>query len=450
MDKKLEEIKEELDTKIAELEKAKSIGILGGSKSTSDEARLMGAFGASSLEKLLNTNVADSRFAHVGENAKATILAIKRDLDISRAIGQIFHGAELDSEARCGRVKGVLDNSFAREVDLKGRLKSFDSATSGSGLEFVPTLVASNFIAEYELLKKVQGLFKSLNMPSAVWEVPVQTKVTTARLVGEGAAATDASFGSDKLTMTAKKFTEYFALPEELDADSAASILSLARADIIESQARSIESAILQGDSSNTHMDSDVTAADDARKAWKGLRKIALDASSTVDFTGAGVTKAGLDAMRKKMSKYGVNPNELVYICGPSAYSQMLNIDEVTSVDKIGSAASMLTGALSMYRGSPVVVSEFVREDLSDAAVYDGTTTNRTFLLLVNAKRFYMGQRAPIRVMVKQDARPEYDRWQLVSYQRAAFVGHKQAGESLAGGGTSAERSVVIGIDVLS
>jgi len=450
MDKKLEEMKVELDSKIAELEKMKSVGILGQAKSTSDEARLMGAFGASSLEKLMSTNVADDRFAHVSENAKATVLAIKRDLDVSRAIGQIFHGAELDSETRHGRVKGVLDNSFAREVDLKGRLKAFGSTVVGAGDELVPTLVASNFIEEYELLKKVQGLFKSLNMPSATWELPLQTKVTTARLVGEGAAATDVNFGTDKAVMTAKKFSEYFVLPEELDADSAAPILSLARSEIIEAQARAIEKAILEGDISASHMDSDVLGADDARKAWKGLRKAALAAASSVDFAGGGVTKLGLDAMRKKMSKYGVNPSELVYLVGSSAYSQMLNIDEVTSIDKIGSAATMVKGALSMYRGSPIVVSEFIREDLNDAGVHDGVTTNRTYLLLVNAKRFYMGQRAPIKVMVKQDARPEFDRWQLVSYQRCAFVGHKQAGEALAGGGTSAERSVIIGIDILS
>lgn len=450
MDKKLEEIKVELDSKISELEKAKSIGILGQSKSNSDEVRLMNAFGANSIDKLMSTNVAETRFKHVNDNSKAAVLALKQDLDIARAIGQMFHGGELDRDGTPGRVKNIFESNFAREVDLKGRFKAFGSGVVGAGDELVPTLISANFIEEYELVKKVQGLFKSLNMPSATWEVPVQTKVTTARLIGEGAAATDTNFGTDKLVMSAKKFSEYFLLPEELDADSAAPVLALARAEVIEAQARAIERAILEGDISGTHMDSDVVAADDARKAWKGLRKAALAAASTVDFTGGGVTKVGLDAMRKKMGKYGVNPNELVYLAGSSAYSQMLNIDEVTSIDKVGSMATLVKGALSMYRGSPVVVSEFIREDLSDAGVHDGVTTNRTYLLLVNAKRFYMGQRAPIKVQIKPDARAEYDRWQLVSYQRCSFVGHKQAGEALAGGGTSAERSAVIGIDILS
>lgn len=450
MDKKLEEIKSELDSKIAEIEKAKSVGILGTTKSTSDEARIMNAFGASGIDRLVSVNVCDPRYKHVSEDTKAAVLALKQDLDISRAMAQMFHGAEIDRDGNPGRVKNLFDSSYAREVDLKNRMKAFGSTVVGAGDELIPTLVSANFISEYELLKKVQGAFKSMNMPSATWELPVQTKVTTARLVGEGAAMTDANFGTDKLIMESKKFSEYFILPEELDADSAPGILALARAEVIEAQARAIEKAILEGDVSAPHMDSDVLAADDARKAWKGLRKAALAAGSTVDFAGAGLGKTGLDAMRKKMGKYGVNPKELVLILGASGYSQALNISEVSTIEQFGSAATILTGALAVYRGSPVMVSEFIREDLNDAGVHDGVTTNRTYAILVNAKRFYMGQRAPIKVQVKPDARAEYDRWQLVSYQRCSFVGHKQAGEALAGGGTSAERSVVIGIDILA
>jgi len=61
-----------------------------------------------------------------------------------------------------------------------------------------------------------------------------------------------------------------------------------------------------------------------------------------------------------------------------------------------------------------------------------------------------MGMRRPIRVRVAQDPRAEFDRWQLVSYTRQAFTGHKQAGETYADGSTSAERSVVAGINLLA
>ena len=69
---------------------------------------------------------------------------------------------------------------------------------------------------------------------------------------------------------------------------------------------------------------------------------------------------------------------------------------------------------------------------------------------LVNIDRFMMCMRRPIRVRVAQDPRAEYDRYQLVSYTRQAFTGHKQAGETYASGTESKERSSVMGINLLA
>ena len=266
----------------------------------------------------------------------------------------------------------------------------------------------------------------------------------------EGAAATDANFGTEKIQFSAPELVEYYLLPEELNEDSAPAILELARQDVLAAQIRAVEDAIINGDLSGTHMDSDTVAASSNRKAWKGLRKMALAASSTVSFSGAGVSKTGLDAMRKLMGKFGTNPKELAWVVGPSAYAQMQNIDEVSTLEKFGPQATILSGALAVFRGIPIVVSEFVREDLNASGVHDGVTTNLTVAHLANIRRFYLGRRRPIRVKVQQDGRAEYDRWQLVSYQRVDFKGHKQAGESYAGGETSTERSSVLGINILA
>ena len=154
--------------------------------------------------------------------------------------------------------------------------------------------------------------------------------------------------------------------------------------------------------------------------------------------------------MRKQMGKYGTSPKELAWVVGPSVYAQMLNIDEVATLEKFGPQATILSGALAVFRGIPIIVSEFVRENLNASGVYDGTTTNRTVCHLANIRRFYLGLRRPIRVKVQQDARAEYDRWQLVSYQRLDFKGHKQSGEAYAGGASSSERSSVLGINILA
>lgn len=456
LEKRLAEFESKVQSAVGEIEKAKSAGLVGGStsfsnRSNSDEQKLLASFGASNVKQLLEVNVAHPRFAHVNDNLKSAVMQLKKDMDIARMSAQIFGGQAQDrDDDRPAHVKGVLETPFARMVDLKARLKSFGSTVAGDGDEWVPTAISASYIEEYELEKKLAAAFREIPMSSNPFELPVQYGVTKARLIGEGAAATDANFGTEKIQFSAPKLVEYYLLPEELNEDSAPAILELARQDVLAAQLRAVEDAIINGDTTGTHMDSDTTSSSSNRKAWKGLRKLALEASSTVSFSGAGVTKAGLDSMRKLMGKYGTNPKELAWVVGPSAYAQMLNIDEVATVEKFGPQATILSGALAVFRGIPIVVSEFIREDVNASGVYDGTTVNRTVAHLANIRRFYLGRRRPIRVKVQQDARAEYDRWQLVSYQRVDFKGHKQSGQTYAGGETSSERSSILGINILA
>lgn len=456
LEKRLAEFESKVQSAVGEIEKAKSAGLVGGStsfsnRSNSDEQKLLASFGASNVKQLLEVNVAHPRYAHVNDNLKSAVMQLKKDMDIARMSAQIFGGQAQDrDDDRPAHVKGVLETPFARMVDLKARLKSFGSTVAGDGDEWVPTAISASYIEEYELEKKLAAAFREIPMSSNPFELPVQYGVTKARLIGEGAAATDANFGTEKIQFSAPKLVEYYLLPEELNEDSAPAILELARQDVLAAQLRAVEDAIINGDTTGTHMDSDTTSSSSNRKAWKGLRKLALEASSTVSFSGAGVTKTGLDAMRKLMGKYGTNPKELAWVVGPSAYAQMLNIDEVATVEKFGPQATILSGALAVFRGIPIVVSEFIREDVNASGVYDGTTVNRTVAHLANIRRFYLGRRRPIRVKVQQDARAEYDRWQLVSYQRVDFKGHKQSGQTYAGGETSSERSSILGINILA
>ena len=183
--------------------------------------------------------------------------------------------------------------------------------------------------------------------------------------------------------------------------------------------------------SDGTHIDSDTQAgaADLAEKAWAGLRREAIASSAnggTFDFANAAVTDASLRSLRAQMKKFGSYPSDLMWIVGPVVYIQMLGLPEVVTLDKMGDMATVFRGSLANYQGIPIVNSEHMREDLNDAGVYDGVTTNRGGILLVNLKRFYMGIRRPIRVKAMADL-PYYDRFLLASYQRKDFKGHPQS-----------------------
>jgi HK97 family phage major capsid protein len=430
----------------AEKAKAFSAPVIGG-RSDSVEGRAMAAFGCSHAKQLLSVNTADEKFRYVPEELKCAVRNLKEAVDLARFSAQILSG-NVDGRAKGGddseslvAVKNIFDTNYAKEV-LIPMTKSFGSS-AGTGLEWIPTAISQNYIAEYELQRLVEGNFRTVSMPTNPFVLPVQKAVTKARLASEGSAVTDANFQTAQLSMTAKKFAEYFVLPEELTEDSIVDIMAMARQEVISAQARAIEAAVING-ATGAHIDSDTAAlgATVAEKAWDGLRKLAIANSAnggTLDcntINGGVLSVAHLRKMRAQMGKFGVNPAELVLLVSPSGYSSLLATGEVLTMEKYGPMATINTGALGTILGMKIVVSQYMRDDLNASGVYDGAVSSYTGLLCVNKSRFFVGQRRPIVVKAQADL-PSQDRFLLASYQRKCFVGLPQS---------AAEKSVVYGV----
>lgn len=451
VDKSLDEFEKRIKAtedkqKAIEDEKAKAIAAGGApsgggnnhapTSSDSDESRCLRYFSVGHVKDLIHVNTASPRFAHVPEHLKGLVRELKRDIDISRISQQIFYGEQLDREQKDGaeatvKVHGIIDGNYYGKNVLAPKLKAFGSTVSGSGSEWVPTALSSTYLEEYQLDRQVASQFKQINMPTDPFDLPVQSGVTTARIQGENASIADSQFVTSKLTLNAIKLTEFMILPEELNEDSAPQILTIVRDEVVQAQARAVETAILNGDTTGTHMDFDVTAASDARKAWMGLRKLALANSangSTVDFSGAAPTTAKLRSMRTAMKKFGVNVRELVWLVSPRGYQGMVGLPEVTTMEKFGPLATILKGALAALDGIPIVISEYVRDDVSATGVNTtGGPNTFSVIHLVNSTRFYWGVRRPIRVRAVQDPTPPADRWLLASWWRGDYKGRTQS-----------------------
>lgn len=450
-----EEIKA-LEARVAKAEDAakaaeadKAAAIAAGARGTagtsgSDEQRALRYFGARSVKDLLEVNTAAPRFANVPPELRMLVKNLKEDFDVSRLMQQLYHGEARDSGETMGHVKGILDGNFFAKQVLAPKLKAFGSTVSGAGDEWVPTMVSSQYLEEFELDRQVLEQFKALNMPSSPFDVPVQKDVTIARRQVESCDPADnisgANFGTDKITLQAQKLVEYMCLPEELNEDSAPQILALVRSEVSTAQARAWETAIMNGDDSGTHMDADVTGVVDARTAWKGLRKLALANSATVNFSAAAVTVANLRAMRTLMGKFGVGERNLTWIVSGKIYNQFLALPEVSTVEKFGPMATILRGSLAALDGIPIVISEYARDDLAATGVNTAPSDAFSCVTLVNRSRFYWGTRRPLKVRATMDPTPPGDRWLLASWWRGDFKGHVQS---------AAEKSVVLGRNVL-
>lgn len=419
------------------------------SNSNSDERKAMSYFGCSHVKSLLEVNTNHPRFAHVPAQYKHLVKELKNSVDTARFVAQHFHGGERDfvgkteKQDRVASLKNLATTNYGKN-ELAARLKAFGSTVSGAGDEWVPTLIASSYIDEFELEKMVEGRMVQVDCPSSPYQLPVKNGVKKARKIAENTAITDVNFGTTTLTFTASKLGEYYSIPEELDEDSAVSFIPMARDELVRAHLRAVESAIINGDNDGTHIDSDTQAlgADVAEKLWKGLRRQAIANSAnggTADFGAAAVTKALLQGMRANGGKFFTDPTQCLWIVGPQVYSQMLGLDEVSTVDKFGPMATVLRGALAAYMGIPIVVSEHMREDLNNSGVYDGITSTKGGLLLVNERRWYVGRRRPIKIMASQDL-PNQDRQLLAAYQRKDFQGHVQS---------ASEVSAVYGINIL-
>jgi HK97 family phage major capsid protein len=452
--KALEQRLEEVETKLKAKESEKLETIAKGNApmshspaghmSNSDESRALRYFGVPHVKDLLTVNVGHPKYKGVPDELKHLVLSLKRDVDVCRMTQQILGGESLDRDETPSAVKGILDTYYGKNV-LAPKLKAFDSTTAGAGLEWVPTAVAAQYIEEYELERVVASKFRQIMMPTATYDLPVQKDVTKARIQAEGQGLAGTNFSTDKVRLSAIKLTEFMPLTEELNEDSAPQILSLVRSEVVEAQIRAVEAAILNGDTTAPHMDTDTAAApaNVAEKAWKGLRKLALQNAangSLQDFQGAVLDVTGLRGMREKMKKFGINPRELCWISSTKTYNQLLALEEVTTVEKFGAMATILQGALSALDGIPIAISEYMRDDLDDSGVNGATDNDFSSILLVNHRRFFVGVRRPIRVKAVMDPTPPNDQWLLCSWSRMDFKGHDQGAD---------EVSVVLGHNVL-
>lgn len=302
--------------------------------------------------------------------------------------------------------------------------KAMDTATAAEGLEWIPTILSQNYIEKFRLQAKVAALFDDIPMPSNPFKMPYTGGLSASNfyLVGESTSdSPTASPASTKATgaqtLTAKKLKARLLWSDEFDEDSIIAILPMLRSELAIAGAEAIEDCLINGDTTATHQDSNVTETTDRRKIWDGLRD-QCPSGTKVDL-GTFAT-ATLLSILTKMGKYAVNPSELAFITGARGYNHLRNLTEVLTVDKYGPAATILNGELGKLAGVPIIVSEYVQENLNATGVYDGSTTDNTIILVVNRRAPIIGTRGGVKLTFLNEG--QVDQNQLIMSFRKALA----------------------------
>lgn len=444
--KELRERQKERDESVEKLINGTKSDVGGSASHNSFERRILNAFGCRDAKDLMHTNVCADRYKNIPDEYKAHVLQLKSDIDVARMTQQILGGqptdkAEITDEnikrGQVARVKGILESDFGRSRDIGGRLKAFNTTDFS---EYIPTAVSSIYVDELELEKRVHSMIQEIRMPSNPYKLSVRRGLNKGKRVDELAAVADSAFTAESVTLDAVSHAEYYPISEELNEDSAPSILTMARQDVGRALVRGYESAIINGSdgtTGGTDIDADflAAAATIPEKFWPGFKKLAFDNGAFIDLNAldaGALGENGLKTMRAAMGKYGVNPRELMWVVSPVGLQQALLIDAVKTVDVFTSQATVVTGTLVNYQGIPVVCAEECRDDVSASGWNAGAGNTFTQALLINRQRAFKGVRRPIRVRAQARQELQYDMWQVVAHARWDFKMTAQSASEIA------------------
>jgi len=401
-------------------------------------------FGVKSMNDLMKVDTSAKKYSYLGKQEIEAVKSLKEAVDVAVVTAQILKFRETEGKSSTISAEDVKSLSFFND-ELDFHMKAFGINTGNDGFDWIPTMVSDSYIDEFNLDRKVSGLFAEIKMPSNPYRFPVLTGGAIARKVGAISALAPAQvFKTDKtIQFDAVKMTNQYELPEELNEDSAPDVVKVIRQELIEGQEKAIEIAILEGDTLGVMHDEsqlpDVTPGtlitaitDSPEYFFDGLRKRALGAGAagSVNAGGAKLTETEMSACRSKMGKFGVDPSQLAIIVESKGYNQMLQLADVRTLNEYGSKGTVITGELAKYEGAPVIVSEYLRADTTSTGKnVTAGANNFLSVIMVNRKRWFLGLRRAVQVRVEKN-RTQYDVLDLVSFCRKAFQGVLKADSS--------------------
>lgn len=282
----------------------------------------------------------------------------------------------------------------------------------------------SNTLEEdIQLQLVVAPMFREIAMQSAKQVISVNPDMGYADWVGSAAYGNTTSTSPEvtktltEVTLTAPKLAAKAFLTDETEEDAIIPILPLINEGLARAHARKIEWALLNNDSASDTGESSTTFSDGLIVRCTALSTVSeASGSAGVSFpqviAGSATqkfTSAHINFARRKMGKYGVNPNEVMGILSLDAWYDLMEDLEFANLNEVGSQATKLTGVVGRVYGINFVVSPEMPTEANNAAA----------IILVNPRNFLIPRLRGVTLQSDYDV--ERQRRVLVATQRLGF-----------------------------
>ena len=288
-----------------------------------------------------------------------------------------------------------LDDAIKKAMGISLTEDVAKALISGDTGDFIPEEYANEFIELVREKNWIRGLFRTINMPSAVFYIPKITGDSSVFYVSTEVTAPAeskpafAAAGSVKLE--AIKLMGYVQVSNETDEDSRIAMMPIIKNSMAESMAKAEEEAILLG-----RFDAGYSA-NDPRNAFDGILKIATDAGQSIVADNADLIKT-IENARLKLAVHGRSVTDLVFMVNPYTGSQLRQLSQVLTVDKYGPGATVLKGEVGKVMGITIVEAYYLPEDVTNpASFYAPAVASQGVAVMVNKQSPIIGDRRKIK-----------------------------------------------------
>lgn len=344
-----------------------------------------------------------------------------------------------------GRVKQLgiyrgryLESCKALEPILK---EVFNTVNAGEGLEWLAQDMSEQLIEMVRIERVLAGYFQEVPMRHGSLRFPTWLTDLQAFLMSENTTDNSTPAISDglntrditsKYDLQAKAVGVAIRMTKFSIEDMAIDELPWARHAIVETLGEAEEEMILNGDSTATHMDTDINAVTDhPAKAFPGLRYVATRSVNAARI-GAGGARLDSDANIRdfllkvlgRMDKYGTNPGKVLCLTGAIGNSQLLSVQAWLTAYAASQAATNVSGKVPPTPfGWKYAVSGKQRANLDSTGVNSSgmTALDRTSTELVYIPAWKLGKVREVTLQVLDQTRAKQDQIEILGTMREAF-----------------------------
>jgi hypothetical protein len=324
-------------------------------------------------------------------------------------------------------------------AEYAAAIRAMDTAESGYGSQLIGAQYVGDMWEAARAESRVAGLIGSFEMTAPTAYLPVEVDFPAMSFVGENTDS-DATYltpyatvktGSNRVTVTAKKFVIRQAWSGEMEEDSIVPFIPFLRRQAALSLAYYQDALALNGDTTVTTGINDANLTVGATHysgALDGIRHVGLvdNTGNKASAANAPISLALFKAIYARMidSTYmhdwghPNNPADLVHVVDPYTADGLLLIDEFMTRDKAGNEATAFTGQMSKVFGHPIISSIALRKTDTSGYMDTGATGNELYGSVVSFNRNGLKWGWRRRIKVETERRPGVDQTYITSSLR--------------------------------